>query len=136
MSLARALATHLTGLGVVAYADFETSDTFLGVLPDSPDALIGIFQLAGTADRMDDTSADVSLRIVVRGGREDPLSAEDRALAVYRALRDTRAAMWGDPEDGGVFVARCQADPPSGGNRDRLARTTYAIFAHVRAHLG
>lgn len=137
MSLPRALAAELTRQELAAYSDFDASDTFLSVLPDTPDAAVAVYTLTGTADLAPDSDSDtVSLRVVVRGAKDDVLTPEAKATAIYKALRDLGPTTWGDLADGGVRVARCTAEPPYDGGRDRLARQTFVIRASVRYHLG
>lgn len=128
----RALAQHLTAQGLAAYSDYDASDVFLSMQPDSPDALVALFTLpGGTADRSG-VSDEVQVRVVVRGAPDDVLGASAKADAIYQALRDKTWQVWGTPGEDGVRVTRVMADPPYDNGRDRLGRNMQVIRLRVR----
>ena len=129
MSIARALALHLTGAGLVTYTDLGESNTFLGVLPDEADECVALFTQPGTSDRSGDWESQ-SVLVKVRGPVDDALSPEQVARAIHGVLRDSRG-VWAAGDRDEVRVTRVMADPAYDTGRDRKGRHTWAVRAVV-----
>lgn len=83
------LATRLEAQGVATRA----VNLYLGILPETPDAVIGIFEYAGSppVEVFDDSGASLdvpSVQVMVRAGRNDYVAGRNKMVAVRNALVD------------------------------------------------
>jgi hypothetical protein len=118
------LAQFLSDNGLCTYSSVG-GDTFLAVLPASPDECVAVFPGGvGVSDYGLDEDT-ITLTIRVRGSEEDPVGPADRATAVYRLLR-SYCGTWGD-----LRVIWCRATRPSSAGADRRGRHTWTVQVTV-----
>lgn len=124
MSLGRAVALHLTSLGLLDYADDGGSCT-LGMWSDDADQSAAVFVLPGGSVLPGGTRWQQTVLVKVRGKAGEALPVALQAGGIAQALWGAKGT-WG-----GVHVEQCITEPAFESYEARGDRWVWTVRARV-----
>jgi len=137
--ISRALAKYLDDETLVTYSQASGGDCFLEHLPDTPDVDVMILSTGGNPTPAAATWGydEPTVQIMVRGAPNDPVTPQERAVALYNALQGLRYTVLdpGGPDEVSLIVCESSQTAPVNIGTDLKNRYRYTLnFAlHVRA---
>lgn len=100
--LTEEIAKYLNSLGIVTFDETgQGGDTFLSVMPSSPDEAVAIFNTGGTGtDRWNDYNQP-TIQFIVRG-TQDPRVSYQKSQGIHKALNGLC-----DVQLGAFYIVNC-----------------------------
>lgn len=106
MNLNEEIALYLEAQGLLTYdPDGVTGDTFIDLMPDSPDEAVAILTGVPREGDVKYGYDQPAVQIIVRGG-SDPRAAKQRAQDIYDELQGFSSGTF---VDGGTWIVSCIA---------------------------
>ena len=124
------LAQYLDNQEVLTFdATGVSGDTFINVLPSSPDEAVGIFSQGGSAPSPKFVEQFTDIQFLVRGG-PDPRTSEDLAQSIFNYLHGLTQENL--PDGSYLLQARAMQGKPIHVGRDDSGRHKFSVNFRLR----